>query len=109
MNVKTFELEWEKMNNLIPVIVQEEYTGDILTLAYVNMEALKKTMETGFAHYYRRSHCKVMKKGITSGNVQRIKDILTDCDNDALIYIVDKTGPACHLGRKTCFHNKVIK
>lgn len=107
MNVKPEELDWEKMNNLIPVVTQEAGTLEVLTLAFVNREALEKTMETGWAYYYRRSHGRVMKKGETSGNVQKIVDILTDCDNDALVYLVDQTGPACHLGERTCFHKRV--
>jgi len=102
------ELDWEKMNGLIPVITQEAETLQVLTLAYINQEALLKTYETGWAHYYRRSHGKVMKKGITSGNVQRIKEVLVDCDKDAVLYLVEQTGPACHLGEQSCFHNKLI-
>ena len=107
MKVAIDELDWEKMNNLIPVITQEANTLEVLTLAFVNREALEKTLETGWAHYYRRSHGKVMKKGVTSGNVQRIVAILTDCDNDALVYLVEQTGPACHLGERTCFHKQI--
>ena len=107
MKVAIDELDWEKMNNLIPVITQEANTQEVLTLAFVNREALEKTIETGWAHYYRRSHGKVMKKGVTSGNVQRIMKILTDCDNDALVYLVEQTGPACHLGERTCFHKQI--
>jgi phosphoribosyl-AMP cyclohydrolase len=107
MNVKIDELDWMKMNSLIPVITQEANTKEVLTLAFVNREALERTMETGWAYYYRRSHGKVMQKGVTSGNVQRIVDILTDCDNDALVYLVEQTGPACHLGERTCFHKQL--
>ena len=107
MKVAIDELDWEKMNNLIPVVTQEANTKEVLTLAFVNREALEKTLETGWAHYYRRSHGKVMKKGVTSGNVQRIVEILTDCDNDALVYLVEQTGPACHLGERTCFHKEI--
>ena len=109
MNVKINELDWQKMNGLIPVVTQEAKTLEVLTLAFVNKEALEKTMETGWAYYYRRSHGKVMKKGVTSGNVQKIVDVLTDCDNDAIVYLVDQTGPACHLGERTCFHRKLIQ
>ena len=109
MNVKIDELDWQKMNGLIPVVTQEVKTLEVLTLAFVNKEALEKTMETGWAYYYRRSHGKVMKKGVTSGNVQKIVDVLTDCDNDAIVYLVDQTGPACHLGERTCFHRKLIQ
>ena len=107
MKVAIDELDWEKMNNLIPVVTQEATTKEVLTLAFVNREALEKTLETGWAHYYRRSHGQVMKKGVTSGNVQRIIEILTDCDNDALVYLVEQTGPACHLGERTCFHKEI--
>ena len=79
----------------------------MLTLAYADHEAVKQTVETGWAHYYRRSYGLVMKKGVTSGNVQRIREILLDCDRDALVYLVDQTGPACHLGERSCFHNKL--
>lgn len=105
--VKPIMLNWGKMDGLLPVVTQEASTREVLTLAYVSREALQQTMETGWAHYYRRSHGKVMKKGVTSGNVQRIVGILTDCDNDALVYLVDQSGPACHLGERTCFHKKV--
>ena len=102
------ELEWKKMNGLLPVVTQGFQTLEVLTLAYVNKEAVEKTIETGFAHYYRRSFEKVMKKGIVSGNVQKIISILTDCDNDSLVYLVEQTGPACHLGERTCFHKKMF-
>ncbi len=105
--VKPSMLGWDKMDGLLPVVTQEANSREVLTLAYVSREALQRSIETGWAHYYRRSHGKVMKKGVTSGNVQRIVDILTDCDNDALVYLVDQTGPACHLGERTCFHKKV--
>ena len=107
--MKIDHLNWEKMNGIIPVVVQEAKTREVLTLAYVNEEAVIKTLESGWAYYYRRSHSKVMKKGDTSGNVQYIVDIITDCDNDALLYLVEQTGPACHLGERTCFHNKITK
>lgn len=107
IQVKPDELNWDKMSGLIPVITQEATTKEALTLAYTNREALDLTIETGWAHYFRRSHNKVMKKGSTSGNIQRIVEILTDCDNDSLVYLVDQKGPACHLGERTCFHKQV--
>ena len=103
------DLDWEKMEGLLPVIAQEASSLEVLTLAYINPEALERTLETGWAHYYRRSHGRVMKKGVTSGNVQRIVEILTDCDSDAVIYLVEQKGPACHLGERTCFHKRIIK
>ena len=105
--VKPDELDLDKMSGIIPVTTQEATTKEVLTMAYTNKEALDLTIETGWGHYYRRSHGKVMKKGVTSGNVQRIVGILTDCDNDSLVYLVDQTGPACHLGERTCFHKRV--
>ena len=101
------ELDFEKGGGLVPVVTQEAGSLEILTLAYVNREALELTQKTGYAHYYRRSHNKVMKKGVTSGNIQKIVKILTDCDQDALVYIVEQTGPACHLGKNSCFHYRL--
>ena len=102
------ELDFEKGSGLIPVVVQDYNSLKVLTLAYINQEALEKTLETGYAHYFRRSFGKVMKKGMTSGNTQKIRDIFIDCDYDALIYQVEQTGVACHLGEETCFHNRLI-
>ena len=107
IDVNIGDLNWEKMGGLIPVVTQDASTLEVLTLAFINREALEKSFETGWAYYYRRSHSRVMKKGETSGNVQRIKEILTDCDDDAVVYLVDQTGPACHLGERTCFHKRV--
>ena len=101
------DIDFEKGGGLVPVVTQDATSLEVLTLAYANRDAVNLTIETGWAHYYRRSHGKVMKKGITSGNVQRIREILLDCDFDALVYLVDQTGPACHLGERSCFHNKI--
>lgn len=101
------DLDFEKGGGLIPVVTQESKTKEVLTLAYTDREALMRTVETGYAHYFRRSHGRVMMKGETSGNVQRVTGILVDCDEDALIYEVEQTGPACHLGERTCFHRKL--
>ncbi|MBM3292136.1 phosphoribosyl-AMP cyclohydrolase, partial [Candidatus Bathyarchaeota archaeon] len=90
--MKINELDWVKMQGIIPVIAQEHSSKEVLTLAYVNPEALKKTIETGFAYYYRRSHREVMMKGVTSGNTQKIIEILTDCDFDSIIYLVEQKG-----------------
>jgi len=107
IKVDVEELDWNKGGGLIPVITQEADTLEVLTLAYVNEEALRLTLETGWAHYYRRSHGKVMMKGATSGNVQKVRQVLTDCDNDAVVFLVEQKGPACHLGERTCFHKLV--
>lgn len=103
------DLDFKKGNGLIPVVVQDDGSKEVLTLAYVEEEALRKTIESGYAHYYRRSKGRVIKKGEMSGNVQSVVDILVDCDHDALIFLVKQTGVACHLGKKTCFHNRLAE
>jgi len=107
LNLNIEKLDFRKGNGLIPVVAQNRKSGKVLTLAYVNEEALRKTVETGYAHYFRRSHGRVMMKGEISGNVQKIMEILVDCDHDALLFLVEQTGPACHLGEETCFHNQL--
>lgn len=94
---------------LIPVVMVNYFTGDVLTLAYANMEALKKTLETGYAHFWSRSRNKLWKKGEKSGNVQRIVAIRVDCDEDSLIYEVIPSGPSCHTGNKTCFYRDLYR
>jgi phosphoribosyl-AMP cyclohydrolase len=103
------DLAFEKGNGLIPVVVQDYSSSEVLTLAYVNEEALRKSIETGYAHYFRRSKGKVMKKGETSGHVQKLRDVWVDCDYDALIFLVEQKGVACHLGKETCFHNRLTE
>lgn len=92
-----------KNKKLIPVVVQDYVTREVLMLAYANAETLKESIRTGFAHYWSRSRREAWKKGQTSGNVQEIVEILADCDADALLYRVKQTGSACHLGRRSCF------
>jgi phosphoribosyl-AMP cyclohydrolase / phosphoribosyl-ATP pyrophosphohydrolase len=88
---------------LVPVIAQDAITGAVLTLAHANREALEKTLETGEAHYYSRSRQELWRKGATSGNTQRVVEVLLDCDEDALLYRVEPQGPACHTGEDSCF------
>ena len=90
---------------LIPVVVQDSKSKEVLMVAFANEEALEKTIETGFAHYWSRSRKRLWKKGETSGNVQKIKDIFVDCDFDTLLILVEQKGNACHTGNWTCFHN----
>lgn len=90
---------------LIPAIVQDAYTGDVLMLAYMNRESLDKSIETGFAHYWSRSRQQLWMKGETSGNTQKICNIYYDCDMDTLLLKVEQKGNACHTGNKTCFFN----
>ena len=88
---------------LVPVVAQDAATGDVLTLAYANREALEKTLVTGEAHFYSRSRRELWRKGATSGNTQRVVEVRLDCDGDALLYRVEPRGPACHTGERTCF------
>ncbi len=88
---------------LIPAVVQEWKTGEVLMVAYMNAESLKRTVETGLTWYWSRSRRTFWQKGETSGNVQRVKEILYDCDQDTLLVKVEQTGPACHTGERTCF------
>ena len=94
-------------DGLIPVIVQDVNTKEVLMLAYANEEAIRKTIETGYAHYWSRSRRKIWKKGETSGNVQKIVEIRVDCDCDALLYIVEQKGVACHTGNYSCFFRRI--
>jgi phosphoribosyl-AMP cyclohydrolase len=97
-------LDLKFVDGLIPVIVQDTETREVLMMAYANDEAVRLTQQTGFAHYYSRSRKKLWKKGEESGHFQRVKRILADCDEDCLIYDVDQTGAACHTGYRTCFY-----
>ncbi len=94
-------------NGLVPAIAQDVETGVVLMLAYVNEEALSKTVETGYAHYYSRSRQQLWKKGGTSGHTQQIDSIRVDCDEDTLLYRVEQTGGACHTGKESCFYRTI--
>jgi len=102
MNLKIEELKFNA-DGLIPAVVQDFTTKDVLMFAYMNAESVKLTLETGFATYYSRSRQSLWKKGDTSGNLQSVKSITHDCDNDALLVIVEQTGVACHTGSWSCF------
>lgn len=90
-------------NGLIPAIVQEQGTGRVLMMAWMNRASLEKTVATGKTHFWSRSRKKIWMKGETSGHVQRVKDISFDCDGDVLLIQVEQTGAACHEGYKSCF------
>ena len=89
---------------LLPCIVQDARTGEVLTLAYMNDESLRRTRETGEMWFWSRSRNELWHKGETSGNVQRLKELRMDCDDDAILALVEPAGPACHTGERTCFH-----
>ena len=90
---------------LVPCVIQDARTGEVLTLAYMNAEALEKTRETGELHLWSRSRDELWRKGATSGNTQAVRALRYDCDADAVLALVDPAGPACHTGERTCFHN----
>jgi len=100
------KLDWKKMDGLIPVIVQEANTKEVLMLAYANREALENTLKTGKGTYWSRSRQELWVKGETSGHTQKIQRVIADCDYDAVLYVVQQKGPVCHTGAETCFHHE---
>jgi len=101
-------LDFSKGDGLLPAIVQDDASGKVLMLAYINEESWEKTLETGEAHFWSRSRRELWHKGGTSGHVQQIKEIFADCDNDTVLFRVKQVGgAACHLGYESCFHKKV--
>ncbi len=105
-----FKLDFKKGNGLIPVIAQDDKTGEVLMLAYMNEQAFNETLKTRKATYYSRSRNALWKKGETSGHVQNVKEIRVDCDNDTILLKVDQVGnAACHKGYKSCFFSKIVE
>ncbi|MEM9234976.1 MAG: phosphoribosyl-AMP cyclohydrolase [Pseudomonadota bacterium] len=94
-------------DGLLPAIATDHETGDVLMLAYMNEEALTRTLETGEVHYWSRSRGELWHKGATSGNVQELVEARMDCDQDTLLMRVHQRGPACHTGRPSCFYRKI--
>lgn len=109
MNKKINDIDFVKSDGLVPVIVQDVYSREVLTLAYANKESLELTQKTGNSWFWSRSRNKLWMKGEESGNIQKVKEVLVDCDSDAIIYLVEPSGPACHTGEKVCFHNVLEK
>lgn len=99
--------DWQKMRGLLPVVAQDAATGEVLTVAYMNEEALDLTRRTGLVHYWSRSRERIWKKGEESGNVQEVVALALDCDMDTLLATVRPHGPACHTGERTCFHHRL--
>jgi len=100
------KVDWQK-SELLPVIVQEVGTNEVLMMAYMNKEALELSLSTKIAHYFSRSKQRIWKKGETSGHTQAISEFLLDCDNDTLLIKVEQIGVACHTGRKSCFFTNI--
>ena len=92
---------------LIPVVVQDDDTGEVLILAYMNEESLRRTLESGQVWFYSRDRQELWHKGATSGNFLNVRRILRDCDDDALVIRVQPTGPACHTGERSCFYREL--
>jgi len=107
--VKFEELDFNRRGGTIPTITQDANTGEILTLAYSNEESLKKALEIKEGVYWSTSRQEIWHKGSTSGNRQKLIEILYDCDGDALIFKVNPLGPACHTGERTCFYRSLWK
>lgn len=101
-------LDFDKMGGLIPVIAQDYLSGRVLMLAFMNEEAWQTTLSTGFVTYYSRSRNELWTKGKTSGNMQKVKEIYTDCDDDSILIKIEQMGgAACHTGFESCFHKKI--
>ena len=100
------EIEFDE-RGLVPCVAQDFASGEVLILAYANEESLRLTVETGELHFYSRSREEIWRKGETSGNVLRLHQLRYDCDGDAIVALVDPTGPACHTGERTCFYREI--
>lgn len=106
--MSNFFIDFEKNQGLVPVIVQDWKTGEVLMIAYMNAESWAKTQETGKACFWSRSRKKIWLKGETSGHVQIVKEVYLDCDNDALLLKVEQVGgAACHTGYRSCFYRRI--
>jgi phosphoribosyl-AMP cyclohydrolase len=101
------DLNFDTLQGLIPVVTVDHKTKEVLMLAFATQQAIEMTAKTGYAHYWSRSRNKLWMKGETSGNKQSIVKMKVDCDNDAVLYEVKQTGPACHTGKMSCFHREL--
>ncbi len=100
-------LDFAKSDGLIPAVIQDDDTNEVLTLAYVSEESLRLTIESGQVWFYSRDRQELWHKGATSGNFLNVRSIRVDCDDDALLIRVQPTGPACHTGERSCFHRSL--
>ena len=101
------KIDWTKCDGLLPVITQQFDSGEVLMMAYMNEEALTLTLATNEVHYFSRTKQRIWKKGESSGHIQKVKQILADCDSDTVLIKVDQIGVACHTGRQSCFFNDI--
>jgi phosphoribosyl-AMP cyclohydrolase len=106
MNMQIAEIKFDD-NGLVPAIVQDADTHQVLMMAYMNVDSLKLTVEKGEAVFWSRSRNELWHKGATSGNIQKVIEIKVDCDADTLLILVEPAGPACHTGEQSCFYRKV--
>ena len=102
MDLDLGTIQWGD-DGLVTVVVQDRLTGEVRMLAHANDEALRRTLETGEGHFFSRSRRSIWRKGETSGNTLRVREVHADCDRDAVLYLVDPTGPTCHTGARSCF------
>ena len=100
------EMNFDK-NGLVPAVVQDSETGEVLMLAYMNRQALEETIKTGISHFYSRSRKKLWQKGETSGNIQTVSEVRLDCDGDTVLLKVRQKSAACHKGYRACFYRKL--
>ena len=107
--MNSINIDFNKSGGMVPVIIQDQKTGEVLMLAYMNEEAYSLSIKTGLAHYWSRSKNRIWKKGEESGHIQEIKDVRIDCDNDTILMKVHQVGgAACHEGYRSCFFRKVV-
>lgn len=100
-------IDFDKGNGLVPAVIQDSESNDVLMMAYMSKESLKKTLEGDTTWFYSRSRNELWNKGATSGHFQYVKEIYLDCDNDTLLIKVNQVGVACHTGEKSCFFKKI--
>jgi phosphoribosyl-AMP cyclohydrolase len=105
-DITDFQPQWSA-DGLIPVIAQDINDSEVKMMAWMNEEALKQTLKTGYVHYWARSRSKIWKKGEESGHLQKLIEIRVDCDQDCLLVMIEQEGPACHTNRANCFYRKV--
>lgn len=108
MGAYAFIDDYFQKSELLPAIIQEDGSGEVLMLAYMNRESFQKTLETGYTWFYSRSRKELWNKGATSGHLQKVVSIYGDCDQDTLLVTVKQTGAACHTGSHSCFFNQIV-